>query len=323
MPFPWQGCREVWKNAGDKEATNKLAIFDNRTVDVVGFSDPVPEANVLSVSRISPIDKRFSHFVAVRSHSLVGERNRRSILQDSVQETVADGRELQEPAFPDGIVRQRVRVEAAGQFAAVARLDAAELHADAASHGRPAATEDAGLHAAQLDVVPRVAGPGGFVLITPVPEFASIKTWVFHQQSGHARAGLSQLSKVLGFFGVEVVDAVSVDARLPARPVFRMQRLAVEFKSDRAVQMSVRVLDGGFDVCLRYAVRRSQAQEKLQQVTHLRPRHRRSQVVRHQRADLAPRFDVVFRNRDERIFQPCRVLDLELLIVLFDDVPSD
>ena len=79
--------------------------------------------------------------------------------------------------------------------------------------------EDAAEHRAELGAVPAVVSPGCFVLVAPVSIIAAIEPGKLGQEH---RAGV--LAKVLGFFDVVIVEAVTIDRLLPAGPILRMKR---------------------------------------------------------------------------------------------------
>ena len=86
---------------------------------------------------------------------------------------MADGRELDEAAAPDGLVAEGHGVEAGGQFAAIAEPDA-----DALGDGHPRAPEHAGEQVCARGLVaflPQVSSSLAPLLVAPVSEFSTIE----------------------------------------------------------------------------------------------------------------------------------------------------
>ena len=123
---------------------------------------------------------------------------------------MATWRELDESAVPEGLIAERLGVEAGGQLAVVA-----EPHADAFGNRHARAAEDAAQDRAQVGLVPAAVGPGVFVLVAPVPRLAAIEPG----ERGQERERSLLLYEIRGFLGVEIVDAIAIDRVLPVRPL--------------------------------------------------------------------------------------------------------
>src|SRR5205823_6512700 len=123
-----------------------------------------------------------------------------------------------EAAAPDGLVAERLRVEASGQLAAITQPDA-----DALGDDHPCAAEHAAQDAAEIGPVPAAVLPGLIALVAPVSLSSTVETRERWQERGHDRL----VAEILRFLGVEIVDAIAIDRVLPARPVLRVQRCPV------------------------------------------------------------------------------------------------
>src|SRR5262249_56065881 len=139
-----------------------------------------------------------------------------AVHDDAVHEAVTDIGEFDEAALPHGFVRERVGIEASGEFALVAESDA-----NAARHGDAVAAEDAALERAEIGQIPAAVFPTRFVLISPVPFAAAVEARERGQQHRHARL----LAEILGLTRVEIVEPIAIDGILPARPVLGMEPL--------------------------------------------------------------------------------------------------
>ena len=149
---------------GRGDDPRELAVLDPGGVEQLDVADPVGEDDPLAVPVEPVVDERLVGLLAL------GPGQGRAVQDQAVHEAVADGRELDEPAAPEGLVAERLGVEAGGQLAAVA-----QPHADALGHGHARASEDAAEDRAQVGLVPAVVGPGVFVLVAPVPVLPAVE----------------------------------------------------------------------------------------------------------------------------------------------------
>src|SRR5262249_35161807 len=145
---------------------------------------------------------------------------------DAVEEAVPERRELDEAPFPDGLVTERLGVEARRELTAVAEADADPLR-----HRDLRAPEDPAEPRAELGPAPAAVGPGRLVLVAPVPERPAVEPGERREQGGETRL----LGEVRGLLGVEVVEAVAVDVMPPVRPVLRAQGGSVKREGGRRV----------------------------------------------------------------------------------------
>ena len=148
----------------------ELAFFDPRRVEEFLPTDPISENNSFAHAIAALV---FERLLRLR---LGGCRQRGSIHHRAVHETVTHRRELEEPATPDDVIGQRVRIEAGGYPASIT-----QPNADSARDRHARAAKDATLDRTKFDLIPTVAGPSLFVLVPPMTEYAAVETWKLRQ----------------------------------------------------------------------------------------------------------------------------------------------
>ena len=113
-------------------------ILDPGSVEQLDVTDSVGEDHSLAVPVKSAINERLVGFGTARL------RQRRSVHDQAVHQTVTRGGELDESAAPDCLVRERLGVETRGELAPVAE-----------SHANPFGNGYAGARKTPLKTVPR------------------------------------------------------------------------------------------------------------------------------------------------------------------------
>jgi hypothetical protein len=155
-----------------------------------------------------------------------GFRQRRAIEDQTVEEAVPIGAELDESTSPDCFILQGLGIEAGGHLAVLAQSDA-----DSFRHGRASPSEDSGEDVAEVGPVPSAVAPGLLVLISPVAQFPAVEA----REGGQERRDFALFREEISLLGVEVIDPVAVDGKLPAREPFRVDRRSVKGELGRAV----------------------------------------------------------------------------------------
>ena len=102
---------------------------------------------------------------------------------------------------------------------------------DPSRHLDPRAAKDSAKHIAQIRIVPPSIRPRRFRLIAPVSVLPSVEPREFLQQMGLR----FRIPKMASLFPVEVIDAITIDFRLPAGPVLWLKRFAWHLKRLRMV----------------------------------------------------------------------------------------
>ena len=126
---------------------------------------------------------------------------------------MALGRELDEAAGPDGLVAERLGVEAGGQLARRRRAGRRPPW----GRSRPRRGRRRESTVPRSVWFQRPSAQVVLVLVAPVAVRAAVEAGERGQQRRDARL----LAEVLGLLGVEVVEPVAVDGLLPVRPVAR------------------------------------------------------------------------------------------------------
>ena len=194
---------------------------------------------------------------------------------------MAHRRELDEAAAPQGLVAERLGIEAGRQLAVVA-----QPHADALGHGHARAPEDAAQQRAQVGLVPAVVVPGRLVLVAPVAVACRRRG----RELGQERRDARLLQEVLGLLGVEVVEPVAVDRDAASSASARAERGAVVGELGRRVGCWSRRRPPALPGLPRSSRKRTRSRRSAGVIAAARP-------IGHQRADLPGRLDLGLRDR--------------------------
>ncbi len=122
-PLRWPSLNQLGEArvAGRNHPPCELAVLDRGEVEELVAIDPVGEDHARALPVEAVIDK------GLRRLRALGTGQGRAVQDQAVHETVSRRRELHEPVTPEGLVTERLRVEAGAHLAVIAEPEANSL----------------------------------------------------------------------------------------------------------------------------------------------------------------------------------------------------